>query len=105
MKKLQETFTSNPELLFAPKHYEKKGHVLLHASNGQILTVSTEYDYGLTEFYSLNSNDILFDTESKLKEVSDLMIEKYSGKGWWLGDITHVEFKMFEPIFDTSYNS
>lgn len=103
IENIEQLYHNSPEVLFREDDYESKGHVLLHATNGDVLSINTEYDYSLTEHYHMRGNYILFDNAEKLNEITEKLLTKYNDGSMWFGLIEKVEFKMFEPIFDTSY--
>lgn len=99
---LTSLVNNNPKALFPDDQFHAKGHVLVHTSNGDILSVNNEYGYRFTEYFSIKGKDIVFGTEEKLKEIVSEIIKK-DGDTMWYGEVLRTEYIMLPSFFDISY--
>lgn len=97
-----DAINSKSDVIFPESKFVEKGYVFGHASNGEILTVSTEYDVHWCKYFALGSKEYLFADLNKLHSAANKAIEKDNGSLWY-GDIERVEYRMINAIFDTSY--
>lgn len=102
--KIVDAINNNKNDILPPKYFEERGYVLCHSDNGEIYTLSTEYQDSFTEYFSITSSNILHANLSVLKNRAEKLVKYYKENGFTgYGETTDIEYVMTNSIFNTGY--
>ncbi|MDI1144035.1 hypothetical protein NEP96_06590 [Escherichia coli] len=107
-EKLAQALKTNPDGVLPPDNFVEKGYALAHFKDGTIQSISTEYEYQWTEYFTYGSRNTLMASRSKLEEVLTRMNERerqfYDKPEMWSSTyIDRIDYVIMTPIFDTAY--
>lgn len=103
-QKIISAINNNKNAILPQKYFEERGYVLCHSNNGEIYTISTDYQDKFTEYFSITDRDILHKNLSELKERAEKLVKYYKENGFTgYGEITNIEYVMTNTIFNTQY--
>lgn len=101
--KLVEWLETKQDIVLPKKHFEAKGYVFAHCSDGQIYTIDTDYQDKFTEHFYLRAGDLLFTNIQELKERAEKLVEYTKVNYPSFPEVLELDYVMNSPIFNTKY--
>lgn len=107
-EKLEGALKTNVNDILPAENFDVKGYALAYMKDGTVQSISTEYGWHWTEYFTYGSSNVLMASRSKLEEVMSIIIaqERESSdkpEMWSSTYIDRIDYVMMNPIFDTEY--